>query len=215
MNCIKSITYILLTLYLVFILQSCKNGVLCQDEIKSLTIQLEKTQKELAECKRIDSLININQNKTTMSSIETLEHFKAFGHFCTGDDILKLFIPVTSERFTVEEQFNLVSGNISTFLVRVTDQTHVSRLGEPISHILTKEYNLTQQGFDIGRLRTENQLKVFIINSNDSIRPTEIDAVETCLENETDINSMRCLDEFRNKEIVIPNDRKGNIIIGL
>ncbi len=146
-----------------------------------------------------------------------LKHFQPVGHFSTKDDILKLYIPVTSKRFVIEEQIKLKNKNISTLLVRVTDQSDQTRVNERITHILIKEYSLTQLSFDINRLKTDGQLKVMVNNSKNSFQQTEIDELECCLANETDICSLLCLDKVRKKQNKFgfkPNDREGSIIIG-
>lgn len=155
-----------------------------------------------------------------METQTRIENLKPFGRFSTHDDNISVFIPVSSEKFVIDEPINISSG-MNALLIRITDGTSTNRQNETPTFMIKKDYKLSEIFSNVGLLKSDKQLLVIIYNSTKKIGVDEIPIFKNCIEslNGNYHANLICIDLIRkssNKDDEVnPDNHKGDIIYGL
>lgn len=198
----------ILVAYLSFILVllSCNNNQQTNKAVSKLQQDLEEAQTKLAQEKAS------NEVKKLTEFQKNYEVFQPLGAFSTKENLLKLYIPVSSSQFKIEEIVSVSSPSVNAILVRVSDGS-TAPAGSNIEDILVSEQKISNIPLDLTMLSDHQKLKVIVINSTQAIEKNELDALRKCIEKDgTDYLAKSCWDAIR--KVLKPNSKNGDIIIG-
>ena len=150
-----------------------------------------------------------------MKTIKKLEHYKPFGHFSTYDDALKVIIPVASEDFRLIQKEDISSDDINALILRITDDTYDRRNQQPITHILEKEFKLTELDLSIPHLNKDQKLFIMVYNSTEAFDEREINDFKMCIKDHQNYDEIDCYVRYKDLDLVRPNEHNGDILEGL
>ena len=202
---------LVLCLGLFIVLIGCKNQEKPKD--KKQESRVEKKEKQFNE----GTLKNDTYQK--ISELNRLKMLKPFGYFTTATDTLHLMIPVSSDNFSVREKIDVSSKYINALLIRVTNKSRESILNKPIRAVIDQKYNTNELGLDDENIKDCKKLKVFVVNSINPFERGEIQELKDCLNSlgnvECNYNIEACMGTIKKGDKTIPNDKDGEIVVGL
>lgn len=162
-----------------------------------------------------------------MNDLKNLETLKPYGGFSTHKDNLTVFLPVPNldfDRHSKLDPINISSNHINAILINVTDQTTSYRTDEKPTHVMQRQYKISDVFKDDTDLTAHQALLVIVYNTKNEFTDTEVDQIKNCVESITDYKDyeqvLSCLDNVRkddntDENIIRPNEKKGNILKGL
>ena len=147
-----------------------------------------------------------------MKTIKKLEHYKPFGYFSTQNDVLKVFIPVTSEDFKPVQDEDISSDDINAFIIRITDDTYDRRNQQPITHIVEKEFKLSKTDLSIPNLNADQKLFIMVYNSTEEFDEREINDFKMCIKDHHNYDNIDCYVRYKDIDLIRPNEHNGDIL---
>ena len=150
-----------------------------------------------------------------MKTIKKLEHYKPFGYLSTQDDVLKVLIPVASEDFRLIQKEDISSDDINALILRITDDTYDRRNQQPITHILEKEFKLTELGLSIPNLDRDQKLFIMVYNSTEEFDERELNDFKMCIKDHQAYDEIDCYIRYKDIDLVRPNEHNGDILESL
>ena len=150
-----------------------------------------------------------------MKTIKKLEHYKPFGYFSIQDDVLKVLIPVSSEDFKLVQDEDISSDDINALILRITDGTFDRRIDEPITHIIQKDFKLSETELSIPNLNRDQKLFIMVYNSTEDFDQREINDFKMCIKDHQNYDEIDCYRRYKDIDLVRPNEHNGDILEGL
>ena len=150
-----------------------------------------------------------------MNTVKKLEHYKPLGSFSTKDDVLKVFIPVTSGDFELVQKENISSTDINALILRVTDDTYDRRKDEALTHVVENTIPLTELDMDLNELRNDKKVYIMVYNSTEEFDDRELNDFKMCIKDHQDYDEIDCFKRYKDIDLVRPNEHDGNILIGV
>jgi hypothetical protein len=149
-----------------------------------------------------------------MKTIKKLEHYKPFGYFSSYNDVLKVLIPVASEDFELVQDEDISSDDINALILRITDDTYDRRNDEPITHIIQKDFKLSETELSSPNLNRDQKLFIMVYNSTEEFDKREINDFKMCVKDHQSYDEIDCYIRYKDIDLVRPNEHNGDILIG-
>lgn len=191
--------YISLFIFLIMII-SCQNNQPDNQNTEELENELKEARNKL----------KAHQQKND----QNIRNLETYGSFSMADEILYLSIPVASQAYEFKEQEAVSSKDINALLIRVSDGSTRRINSFPVRHTIVKKFDLNNIDLSLKELEKDEKLIVITLNSNVALKKPDIDSLSSCIKKLNTYDAEACLKSFRNDDKLLPNEKKGSIIIG-
>ena len=90
----------------------------------------------------------------------------------------------------------------------------IGELIQPITHIIQKDFKLSETELSIPNLNRDQKLFIMVYNSTEEFDDREINDFKMCIKDHQNYDQIDCYVRYKDVDLVRPNEHNGDILIG-